>query len=126
MEFHCFTEASLYFNYQIISNRSLWLLITKYKILVYYQNKNLTHVQRGPLNSHGKCTENYANYLRMRIIQAYFTLRNITLWRVVARTIMRIIREVRISCTVYWVIMVGFLLKFACIVSYTLGHSTVQ
>ena len=31
------------------------------------------------------------------IIRAHFTLSNITLWRVVSQTIMRIIQEVRIS-----------------------------
>ena len=52
--------------------------------------------------------KNHANYLSMQIIQAYFTLNNITLRRVVSQTIMRIIREVRISegqiirATLYW------------------------
>ena len=41
--------------------------------------------------------KNCVNYPSMQIIQAYFTLSNITLQRVVSRTIMRIIREVRIS-----------------------------
>ena len=42
----------------------------------------------------------FAKQMRAKIVQiirAYFTLRNITLWRVVSRSIMPIIRDVRIS-----------------------------
>ena len=41
--------------------------------------------------------KNHANCLSMRIIRAYFMLSNITLQRVVSRTIMRIIWGMRIS-----------------------------
>ena len=41
--------------------------------------------------------KNHANYPSMRIIRAYFMLSNITLWKVVSWTTMRIIRGMRIS-----------------------------
>ena len=41
--------------------------------------------------------KNHANYPSMQIIQDYFMLSNVTLRKVVSGTIMRIIREVRIS-----------------------------
>ena len=52
--------------------------------------------------------KNHANYLSMWIIRAYFALSNITLWKVVSWTTMRIIQGVRISegqiirATLYW------------------------